>query len=259
MMKKKLLMSLCICAVVLLVIASLTNVVGYQSVKATVNDSLLVPITQKIKWDKQEQKIKSIFDVFKEKISTATTQEECKLVFQESLIELEKHGFLGDLNADEAYKIIDDSYTSGNSYSVYGESSQTLFLERIGVFFYELSKRSKNHIGLFLSYYFLFYNRNHLVHIGSYLTFGKLYYCETFLYDANPAEGYVKIVGPSGETEYNDSFFGQLERINPPSLGDPDISVVYCIGIKGFQGILINKYYFGTAKEVGIGIDAPDQ
>jgi hypothetical protein len=42
MMKKKPLMTLCICAVVLLVIASLSNVVGYQSVKSTaVNDSPL--------------------------------------------------------------------------------------------------------------------------------------------------------------------------------------------------------------------------
>jgi len=258
-MDKKPLIVVSICAVVLLALGSLSNVVGYQSVKATLSDSLLLSRTLNVKWDKQEEKLKSIFDAFKEKISAATTQEDCKLVFQEFLIELEKHGFLGDLNADEAYKIIDDSYSSGNSYSVYGESSQTLFLERIGVFFYELSKRSKDHFGMFLSFIFLFYNRNHLVHMGSYLTFGKLYYCETFMYDVDPAEGYVKIVSPSGETEYNDSFFGQLERINPPSLGDPDISVVYCIGIKGFQGILIDHYFFGTAKEVGIGIEVPEQ
>jgi hypothetical protein len=40
-MKKQLIIAVCICAVVLLVMGSLSNVVGYQSLKSTVNDSPL--------------------------------------------------------------------------------------------------------------------------------------------------------------------------------------------------------------------------
>ena len=47
-MDKKPLIGVCICAVVLLVLGSLSNVVGYQSVKSTVNDSPLFSVrTQK--------------------------------------------------------------------------------------------------------------------------------------------------------------------------------------------------------------------
>jgi hypothetical protein len=259
-MDKKPLIGVNILAVVLLVMGSLSNVVGYQSVKSmTVKDSpLFATRTQKVKMETQESELENILEDMSEKISNVATQEECKHVFQESLIELEKQGFLGNSRAYDINKILNDSYASGNSYTVYGKSTQTLFLERLGVFFYELSKKSKDHLGLFLSSLFLS-NRNHLVHVGSYITFGTLYYFEITMYDADPAEGYVKIVGPSGETEYNDSFFGQLENMDQLSLGDPDISVVHCIAIRGFIGILIDDYYFGTAKEVGIGIDVPDR
>jgi len=258
-MDKKPLIVVSICAVVLLVLGSLSNVVGYQSVKSTKanNSPLFQPRTQKVKMVTKEGELENILEDMSEKISNAATQEECKYVFQESLIELEDQGFLGNLRANDIYTIVNDSYTSGNLYTVYGKSTQTLFLERLGVFFYELSKKSKDHLGLFLSALFLS-NRNHLVHMGSYITFGTLYYFEITMYDADPAEGYVKIFGPSGETGYNDSFFGQLENMDQLSLGDPDISVVHCIGIKGFIGILIDNYYFGTAKEVGIGIDVPN-
>jgi hypothetical protein len=48
MMNRKILIGTSICAVVLLVLASLTNVVGYQSVKSTMNDSPLFNVrTQK--------------------------------------------------------------------------------------------------------------------------------------------------------------------------------------------------------------------
>jgi hypothetical protein len=258
-MDKRPLIVVSLCAVVLLVMSSLSNVVGYQLVKSTtVNNSLLFqPWTQKVKMVTKEIKLKNIVEDMNEKISNSASKEECKYVFQESLIELERQGFLGKSHANDVYQILNDSYSSGNSYTVYGKSTQTLFLERLGVFFYELSKKSKDHLGLFLSTLFLS-NRNHLIHMGSYITFGTLYYFEITMYDADPAEGYVKIVGPNGETEYNDSFFGQLEKMDQLSLGDPDISVVHCIGIKGFIGILIGNYYFGTAKEVGIGVNVPN-
>jgi hypothetical protein len=260
MKQKYLVIGICICAVVLLVLGSLSNVVGYQNVKSTVNDSpFFQPSTQKAKMETQENELDSILEDIKEKISNANTKEDCKRVFKESLIKLEKHGFLGDVRADDVYTIINNSYASGNSFSVYGESSQTLFLEHAGVYFYELSKKSKDPFVEFLYHIFLFWNRDHLVHTGSYITFGKLYYCELFMYDADPAEGYIKIVSPNGETEFYNSFFGQLERIHEGSLMDPDISNVYCIGIKGFIGILIDNYYFGTVKEVDIGIDVPNQ
>ncbi len=203
----------------------------------------------------------SIFNDLKEKMENADGQEECKIIFKETLIELDENNLLGNVSVDNAYKIICDSYNDGNSYSVCGESNHTYFLEHTGVFFYELSKRFEYFFGLFCWFMyniFLFGNRNHIIHTGSYVTFGVLDYDWVTLLKSFPAEGYIKIVDSNGETEYN-SFFGHLEFINQIDMMDPEWGhSFYCIGIKGFKGILINNYYFGTAKEVSIGTDAPD-
>ena len=262
-MDKKPLMVVSISAVVLLVMASLTNVVGYQSVKPTVDDSLFFQqSTQKAKMETQDDELDCILDDIRAKLSNAETQEECQRAFQESLLQLEEHGFLGGLRVDDVYKIINDSYASGNSYTVYGESNQTLFIEGIGVLFYELSKTLKFFFGSifcsFLTSIYLRDNRDHLVHTGSYVTFGHLYYLRGYLLKAYPAIGYIKIFGPNGKTEYNVSFLGQLEHIVEINLGDPELHDDYWIGMKGFKGILIGTLYFGTAKEVGIGITVPD-
>ena len=261
-MDKKPLIGVSILAVVLLVLGSLSNVVGYQSVKSTVNDSLfLQPSVQKAKIETQEGELDSTLGDIREKLSNAATQEDCKRVFKESLIKLEQHGFLGDVRTDDVYKMINDSYNSGDSYFVYGDSNQTLFIEHIGVFFYELSKIFKFFFGLFCSFLssiYLHANRDHLVHTGSYVTFGHLYYLRGYLLKAYPAIGYIKIFGPNGKTEYNVPFLGQLERVDELNFGDPEYHDDYWIGMKGFKGILIGTFYFGTAKEVGIGITVPD-
>jgi hypothetical protein len=49
-----------------------------------------------------------------------------------------------------------------------------------------------------------------------------------------------------------------LDFIETADYLDPRGSYFYCIGIKGFKGMLIDNYYFGTAKEVNIGTNTPD-
>ena len=58
-MNKYPLIGVCICAVVLLVLGSLTNVVGYQSVKSTVNDSPLFKIRTQRETSQQQNTLTS--------------------------------------------------------------------------------------------------------------------------------------------------------------------------------------------------------
>jgi len=58
-MDKKPLIGVCICAVVLLVLGSLSNVVGYQSVKSTVNDSPLFQTRTQRATNQQQNSITS--------------------------------------------------------------------------------------------------------------------------------------------------------------------------------------------------------
>ena len=80
-----------------------------------------------------------------------------------------------------------------------------------------------------------------------------------YLYDAYPSEGYLKIVSSDGETEYNGSFFGNLSFTDILDIMDPmGGHDFYCVGIKGFKGIKIGGYYFGTAEKVNIVTNVPD-
>lgn len=58
-MKKQLIIAVCICAVVLLVMGSLSNVVGYQSLKSTVNDSPLFQTRTQRATNQQQNSITS--------------------------------------------------------------------------------------------------------------------------------------------------------------------------------------------------------
>jgi len=259
-----------LCAVVLLVLTSFGNVVGYQSVKSTVNDSPLFIISeQNIKIKPFAEHSERIFHEMKEKMKTACTQEECKIIFKETLIELEKIGLLGDKSAKDVYKILCDSYENGDSFSVYGESNHTNFLKQLGVIFLELSNKFNPllfHVfGIFFYIMYQLYEKINFhwwpgcIHLNSNIYLGYMLTIRSYIYGHYPAWGYLKIVGPDGQTEYNHTFYGNLsflhEIFNP---NDPEEGIIYCLGIKGFTGILINGHYFGTAKEVGIVTNAPD-
>jgi hypothetical protein len=208
-----------------------------------------------------EDELDVIFSGLKEKIKNVDKKEDCNLIFKEAIIKLNECDLLGGISVDDAYKLVSSSANSDNSYSVYGESSKTYFLERTGVYFYELSKKYGSFFSLFCDiiwHRFLFANINPPVHIDSWIIFGSLHYVRYYLYDAYPAEGYINIVSSEGEIEYN-SFYGHLEFIDILDIQDPmGGHNFYCIGIKGFKGILIGDYYFGTAKEVNISTDIPD-
>jgi len=251
---KKVLIGLCI---VLMLLLPSINAITLIPDKNRYVEKTLNKIDLK---ENNADELDSIFNDLKEKMENADGQEDCKIIFKEALIKLDENNLLGDVSVDNAYKIICDSYDDGNSYSVCGETNHTYFLERTGVFFYELSKKFAFYFGLFCWFMYQIYLhgfREHIVHTGSYITFGILTYLRLYMLDAHPAEGYIKIVGPNGQTEYS-SFFGHLEFINEIWLQDPEMHDVFCIGIKGFKGLLINNYYFGTAKEVDVRTDIPD-
>jgi hypothetical protein len=209
----------------------------------------------------QVGEIDIIFNNMKRKLDDVDTKEDCNTIFKETLIELDKYGLLKGISAVDAYKKITSG--SDNPYSVYGESTANIyFLENTGLFFHELSKKYGpwlSSICEFISHLFLVSNRNPLIHTGSYIYFGELYYVRYYLYDTYPADGYINIVSPEGETEYNGSFYGHIGFKEILDIQNPmGGHYFYCLGIKGFKGILINNYYFGTAMDVNISNYIPN-
>jgi len=267
---KKPLIAVSLCAVVLLLLGSLSNVVGYQSVKSTVNDSPLFSISeQNIKMKPVAEDSERIFHEMKEKMKAACTQEECKIIFKETLIELEKNDLLGDKSAKDVYKILCESYDDGNSFSVYGESNHTNFLKQLGVIFLELHYKyywwmDYGWFALFFStmydtFRYINFERPGWIHLNSNIYLGCMLTLRSYIYNHQPAWGYLKIVGPDGQTEYNHTFYGNLSFLHEIfNINDPEQGIIYCLGIKGFKGMLINGHYFGTAKEVDIVTNAPD-
>jgi len=268
-MDKRPLIVVSICAVVLLVLGSLSTVVGYQTVRLNVNDSPLLTIRkQNTKMNPSTEASERVFHEMKQKMKTAYSQEECKIIFKETVIELEKIGLLGEKRAKDVYKILCDSYENGDSFSVYGESNHTNFLKQLGVIFLELSNKFNPllfHVfGVFFYIMYQLYEKINFnwpgcLHLNSNIYLGYMLTVRSYIYGHYPAWGYLKIVGSDGQTEYNHTFYGNLsflhEIFNP---NDPEEGIIYCLGIKGFTGILINGHYFGTAKEVGIVTNAPD-
>jgi len=201
-----------------------------------------------------------IFDDLKEKMKNVNTKEECNLLFKETLIKLDKYGLLGNIELDDAINLI--SNNDEESYSVLGESTRTNLLERVGVLCYALYEINPLLIlmkiisgltwELFLESIKLPY------HTGSWITYGyAVGNWEGRIDSYEPAEGYIKIVGPEGEEEFNGAFYGQILRFDGVGGFAGEHLRYHYVGIKGFKGWSNGNYYFGTAKEVNIESNVP--
>jgi len=220
----------------------------------------------------RKDRLDLIFDDIYDKMDDVNSQVECNLIFKEAVIELNKYGFLGYIDIKEVIKLV--CCNDGSSYSISGKSSRTDFIGGLAVKFYELSNGRFKDVfileGLTDTLFYLFYFMKHLgitrfpigilsFYIDSWITFGK------FSQDWEggneewwPAEGWIKIVNPSGEVEakYDYKFYGQIELIFEYGM---DVNRIFSdlVGVKGFKGITIGDYYIGTAKIVDIGTNHP--
>ncbi len=123
-----------LCAVVLLVLGSLSNVVGYQTVQSSnqsvikerINQSVvkasqeddLVEVTthacgklsvrpQVIKVSSQQaQEIQAIFEQVKTDLANVTTKQEAIAVFDQAVVALDKYGALGTLSIQQAQRLV---------------------------------------------------------------------------------------------------------------------------------------------------------
>lgn len=200
-----------------------------------------------------------IFYELKEKMKDVNTREECNVIFKDALIKLDKNGLLGDIQLEDAIKLIINN--DEDTYSVYGESTRTNLLEGVGVFCYVFQKTIPLPILVFIcgmTWSLFLQSINLPYQSGSWITYGygvgnwegRIDYYE-------PAEGYIKYVGSDGEKELNGTFYGQiLELDGVDGFGGEHIKFHF-VGLKGFKGWSFGNYYFGTAKEINIGINEP--
>ena len=219
---------------------------------------LLPSVTASTYISERKTNVDVIYNNLEEKIAIAESKNDVKLCYKEALIELENNGLLGKYKANDVYNLM---FEDDNAVTVQGKSTETRFLERPGVHFYKLSQQYDGWLGLFFDYMWRLYFRENLeafIHTDSWIVFGTLYVIRLYVYDKWPAEGYVKIVDSGGEIEYTTPFYGHLGFITHYNIDDPGAYWYYCIGIKGFKGLRIGDYYFGTAQEVDISNNRPN-
>ncbi len=188
-------------------------------------------------------------------MNTTDSREETKKIFNDAVVELDKYELLGSFNIDDVRKILRISNNDKNSYLIYGKSTNTSNLERIGVFFYELSNRRSLGNILWRLYREIIWVP---IHFGSWILFGTVIYDRYILDEKIPAEGHITIISFEGKEEYSGSFYGHLDFIYDFSFYDPDVSIFYCIGVKGFKGINLGNHYFGIAKDVYVRNNIPE-
>ena len=117
-MDKKPLIVVSLCAVVLLVMGSLSNVVGYQTVQ-TIDDNDLVEVTTQacgiqgygnttVKLTRQQYNdLEQYLVEFKARLNQTTTREEAIPLFKEAVVELDKYGLLPKgMSVEKAQRLI---------------------------------------------------------------------------------------------------------------------------------------------------------
>jgi hypothetical protein len=216
-----------------------------------------ITISKSIITASADNELDIIFSELREKMENVNTKEECNTLFKETIIKLDKCGLLGGISVDNAYKLVSSSVVSDNTYSITGETSNTAFLEHIGVYWYEYQKN--NPYNFFMEYiadliWRMFFSSIKLpYHTGSWITFGYgLGNWEGRIDEYVPANGYINVVGPDGEEEYNGGIFGHKNILGPFGWGTDNLKYHY-VGIKGFKGWNQGDYYFGTAEVIDIG------
>ncbi len=211
--------------------------------------------------DAEAEGVNKLLDNIGTKFVDVTSREECNIIFEEALIELDKYGLLGGNSVKDVIKIIN---TGDNPYSINGQSTHTNFLGSIGIRFYELEKEYDGDLGVFFDrmwqMFFHFYNIIRCrVYSSSWITFGyAVGKWDGAIYRWIPTVGNITIVSSEGEEEFNDEFYGQIDTLWVDGYVPPFTIRQYCVGVTGFKGINIGDYYFGSAKEVNIDINHPD-
>lgn len=207
-----------------------------------------------------EDELDIIFSDLQEKMENVDTQEECNILFKETIIKLDNCDLLGGFSVDDAYKIVS---SSDNTYSITGESSNTNFLESRGVYWYDIYKHEYlpkwrwTLSGILWPIYLELIKLPY--HTSSWITFGYgIGNWEGRIDEYIPAEGYINIVTSEGEEEYNGNFYGHIHGLDGFG-GYPSIDNLryHYVGIKGFKGWNIGNYYFGTAEVIDIGYSHP--
>jgi hypothetical protein len=115
-----------ICAVILLVLASLTNVVGYQTVKASTDNDLIEVTSQAcgiqgfgnttVKLTKQQyQDLQNYLVEFRTRLNQTTTREEAVPLFKDAVVELNKYGLLPKgMSVEQAQNLVTLQYKMKN-------------------------------------------------------------------------------------------------------------------------------------------------
>jgi hypothetical protein len=212
--------------------------------------------------DTQTFKVNRILEDMSNKLENIKSQEECNIIFEETLIELSNYGLLGRNSVKDVINIM---INGDSNYSINGKSTHTNFLGSTGIKFYELSLEHDGNWGLlFYDLYHLFFHIYNIIRCRSYsngwITFGyAVCKWDGSIYKWIPSIGNITIVNSEGEEQYNGEFYGQIFTLWIDQAFNPVHSVRdYCVGVKGFKGINIGNSYFGTAEEVNIDINPPD-
>jgi hypothetical protein len=205
------------------------------------------------KQETEDCKIDKIFESMEKRLENVDIHTESKTIFKETILELERNGFLQDNSANKALALIEDS--DNDSFYVHGKATRIKSLESIGVYFYEAHwdlEGYKRNVYEFMWKSFLLYI-DLVKHRGSYLTFGiGIGPWNGAIETYQPAVGYIHILGPDGEEEnYTGEFYGRLGDIWPITSA-AEGQRHYLTGIKGFMGIRAGKYFFGAAEQVKI-------
>jgi hypothetical protein len=295
-MKKKLLICGSICAIIVLILASFSPVVGYQSlesedelVKVTTDFCGLgkrhtVQLTQR-----EAEELDVLFDSIREKLDNAETREETVEIFNEAIVEIDKYGLLGGLSIEQALLLVTSSYKNykvmnkietlfnknqdlfdNNSNFlclVSGQTDITIFLIRhIGVALilsfipiFTILGEILGMSGLFI--FPVYYAFLKPLAFGNRISLGTLSKSTWGFWIKKPSNGWLHTIGLNGIKNWNGSFYGQIP--SPFGLIISLFSLFFYTGIIGFTGIRIlsseaSYFYMGTALWVNIGPDAPE-